>query len=623
MRGVRAAVLLTVLTACCGMVFAGEVERFALWTGMEGWIEEECQGYLVPAVETTDWEGFISEGNRVRGLEKGDRFRYVFDREGRFYLGVILVDDPDGIELLSVSLNGRRIGTVVGDDENGKALYSFEEAMTVKAGDALDFTCMAPVGCYRIYDLAFAKRRILPPKPSFNHIETWSPTAGDVDICWTTTGIVRTGRVEYGTPDSGQESVEAEMDGRNHRIRLRGLNPNAVYQGQIVTAWQGEALISEPFTFRAAPPKAAATIAQEIDLTVLESTDTPRCAWPATMGIPFQRGALAGAGDLELLDPKGNPAALQAVATSYWGDGSVKWATLSFLADSAGAEETEVYRLKARPGDVGNRIDSTPILKFAESSEGWDLRTSWLHFTMGKKGAVFFGRFGFDGNSDGEVSPAELVTGSETAGLVLESEDGQLWTCASPKVVEVEENGPIRAVVSCGGAMQGSGGDEEWRYQVRLTFWQGVPGMAVNATIWNGNEKPVFQRIRRVSFDVPLNVGDVPRGAFHGEALAPVPDGAPMCLFQDADNHYSQSGGAKVKAGERTPGFAAMSHGKGVASVLLRDFWQTYPSALAMDAAGLRVDLLPTLAPDAYTVEDTEGWFFRLYPWFDDGRRLR
>ena len=127
---------------------ASEAERLALWAGMDEWLEGEGEGFITPAVDTTDWDGFVSEGNRVRGTDTGNRFRYVFDREGTFYLGVILVDDPDGVEQLRVTLDGREIGTIVGDDESGKALYSFAEPVTVKEGDALDFTCMSPVGCY-------------------------------------------------------------------------------------------------------------------------------------------------------------------------------------------------------------------------------------------------------------------------------------------------------------------------------------------------------------------------------------------------------------------------------------------------------------------------------------------
>jgi exo-rhamnogalacturonan lyase-like protein len=616
MRGFVAAVGLVALTAACGTAFAGEVERLALWPEMEDWLEGEGQGYIVPAVETTDWVGFINEGNRVRGLDTGDSFRYVFDREGTYYLGVVMTDDSDGVERLKVTFNQREIGTMVCADDNGKALYSFSEPVTAKKGDALDFTCMVPVGCYRIYDLAFAKRPILPPQPSFEYFETWCARPGDVDICWTTSGIVGTGRVEYKAKNDWQKSAPSKAEGRNHRIRLGGLDSTAAYTGRIVTMWQGKELASKPFTFRAAPRKLAPTKTQSIALVVPEPTDAPRRAWPTTIGMPFSRGTLADAADLSLLDPKGKAVPLQAAATSHWDDGSIKWVTTSFLANSATAGS---YRLEAKSGIATRSGDASPVLAVVESTKGWGLSTGALSFTIAKTGAAFFGRYGFDRNQDGVITSAEVTTGSGASGLVLETGDGQVLTCAAPTTVEIKENGPVRAVVECAGAMQGERGGQGWDYLVRLTFWKGMPGMAANVTLWNGDQKPLFRKVRQVSVNIPVAGGAGLRGGFQGEALANVPDGTTMRLFQDTDAHYAQYLGAAVTEGERAQGLVTVNDGAGAVSLLCRDFWETYPSALELDATGLRLDLLPALVPDAYTVENAEGWFHRLYQWFDEG----
>ncbi len=109
------------------------------------------------------------------------------------------------------------------------------------------------------------------------------------------------------------------------------------------------------------------------------------------------------------------------------------------------------------------------------------------------------------------------------------------------------------------------------------------------------------------------------KGSFQGEKLAKVTKDVSMRLFQDQDRHYIQSIGAEEKEGERARGFVSMSQSSGLMSLLFRDFWQTYPSALELNTTGLRVDLLPALEPGAYTVENANGWFHRLYAWFDEG----
>ncbi len=616
MRKFTAIVSFVLLAAACGTVFAGEVERLALWPEMDEWLAGEGQGFMVPTVETTDWVGFISEGNRIRGLDTGHSFRYTFDRQGEFYLGVILIDDPDGIERLQVSFNGRDIGTIFGADDNGKALYSFAEKLTAKPGDVLDFTCLTPVGCYRIYDLVFAKKPITPPRPQFRFIETWSTKPGNIDICWTTTGIVGTGRITCKTVNSKPESAASQAEGRNHRIRLSGLDSTEEYTGRIITTWQGKELASEPFTFQAAPKKPASSQELSIELALPEPTDTPRHAWPVTIGIPFERGKLAQQDDLSLFDPQGRQVTLQTSTTSLWDDGSVKWVTLDFLANS-GANNT--YRLKSKSGGAVHNSKNAQLLIIEESPRGWDMTTGATSFTIAKSGSTFFGQYGFDRNRDGIISAAEWTYGAAASGLVMETEDRQILTCAAPKSVDVTENGPIRAVVESAGSMLGSDGDKGWRYLVRLTFWKGMPGMAVNVTLWNGDAEPLFRKVRRVSVNVPMAGAPALRGAFQGDTPAQVKEGEEMRLFQDQDSHYIQSCGAEKKEGERALGLVLMNQGEGTLSLLYRDFWQTYPSALELDANGLRVDLLPALAPDAYTIENAKGWYHRLYQWFEDG----
>ena len=56
--------------------------------------------------------------------------------------------------------------------------------------------------------------------------------------------------------------------------------------------------------------------------------------------------------------------------------------------------------------------------------------------------------------------------------------------------------------------------------------------------------------------------------------------------------------------------------------MVLRDFWETYPSAYVIDAGGVRVDLLPALPEDAYQGPEDAAWFYKLYGWCRDGKYL-
>ena len=259
------------LCACATAEIA--VVRYPVWNGAEALVTGKLEGFIVSAQATTDWHGFVDEGDRIRGELPGHSFSYAMPRPGAYYLGVILVDDPDGTERLEVSVNGKALGTAIALESGGKALFSFQEPVTLQRGDVLKYTCRSHVGYYRIYSILFAKQVIAPPVPAIENVTSWSPAPGTVDICWTTSGVAPTGRVLYG---ADQRSEAVSYVGRNHRIRLAGLDPTRAYEGRIVTEYRGREVASPPFRFRAAAPGPGPTKRLTIPLTVVEPTGAGR-----------------------------------------------------------------------------------------------------------------------------------------------------------------------------------------------------------------------------------------------------------------------------------------------------------------------------------------------------------
>ncbi|MBN2310470.1 MAG: fibronectin type III domain-containing protein, partial [Candidatus Hydrogenedentes bacterium] len=588
----------------------GAVERNALWPGLDDWVRGEGRGFAVCAVDTEDWRGFVSEGNRIRGEQPGDGFTYRFTKPGTFYLGVILVDDPDGTEHITVTHKGRELGTIIGDQSNGKALYSFSEPIHAQAGDALRFDCKTFVGCYRIYDLLFAAEPILPPAPSFKYIETWCPEPGTVDICWTTTAIVETGHVEYGLEGFSSRTGPDVYAGRNHHVRIGTLDPGREYQGRIVTAVRGERLVSAPFRFRAAYPLPPPTRAQSIALRILEPGETARQAWPATAGIPFARGALATVGDLRLFDAAGAAVPVQAACTCRWPDGSVKWATLTFPADTVVGGDPPAYRLEAKPDWPDAGPDSQAMATITETPEAWAVRTGALAFSVAKNGPGLFTRVAAGGAALPEGATLELTT-----------DDGRVAAAAAPDALAVDENGPCRLVLRWSGAFVDAQGDTGWAYCACVTAWRGMPALEVDVSVYNNRPDPPFAALRSLSVTAALDAADGLEAGLDPRALAPVA-GDGLRLLQDKDNHFVLEGGGRVEHGERASGLATLRWGQAGLSVAVPGFWQAYPKGLAVGPDALRIDLLPTLDPATYDDEDSTAWFGRLYPWFKDGAYL-
>ena len=338
----------------------------------------------------------------------------------------------------------------------------------------------------------------------------------------------------YGVFDLSDATEVSECRGRNHRVRLEGLDPGKTYQGQIVTSHEDEAIRSEVFTFLSVPPKPEASKALEIVIAVPEPTENARQAWPATIGMPFSRGVLADSGDLALYGPDGGSVTLQADTFSRWPDGSVKWATLSWLADTRVAGDS-VYTL--RPG--GERAPAaSPLVRVEETAASWRIEAGALAFDVAKDAADLLQNVGYDRNGDGIVADDERIASEEQSNLTVVGEDGTLYTCGPPDEAGllVEQNGPVQAIVKWSGSLVDGEGAPGWSYLARVRLWKGMPVLAINVTVGNDRPQPNHRALTSIALQVPLSGSGGVQGSLDGAPMSPVPDGG-MTLLQDKDNH--------------------------------------------------------------------------------------
>ena len=194
--------------------------------------------------------------------------------------------------------------------------------------------------------------------------------------------------------------------------------------------------------------------------------------------MPFSRGALGSVTDLRLVTINGQPVALQADVFSRWPDGSVKWAILSFLADTT-RDNRPGLRLEAVPGGAAPPA-AEPLLHVAPASNGYRLRT-----------ALF-----------------SLALDSRTSWEVVDGE-GRAWVCGEPDApgAVIESNGPVRAVVRLTGPLRpadGSAAESEWGYLARLTFYRGQPFVAAAVSLWRDRPDTSFGTVRSWTVRIPI-----------------------------------------------------------------------------------------------------------------------
>ena len=545
------------------------------------------RGFAVPASELT-LEGFEVEGGRggrIEGRKTGDSFSYTFDRQGTFYPAVEMVDSRSAIEELSVTFEGGEIGRIVAGHLDGRpALFCLQEPVAVEPGDRLVFTCKSDVDACLVSKVYFSTQVIEPPPARFENVAHWSPEPGVVDFCWTTNRGLATGHVEYGIDSLGESTEPSGYIGRNHRVRLSGLDPLRAYQARLVSEHDGASLVSEVICLHPVPVTPPPTKRFSVELTVPEPTEHARKNWPAKVGIPFAKGALGKLEDLRLFGAADRPELLQADLFSRWADGSVKWATIGFMAETRPGDAASSYRLEARPAWDNPAPRGSDVVSSAGTEGLWEL----------------------------------LVGGFN---LHLRGGDGELLIGKPPEsdAPRVEINGPIRAVVKWSGPIVDTAGKRRFAYLVRMELWQDRPAIGLDISVLNDQPSPRFQSVGSVVLRIPWQSAGELRGGFDNGPLETVSVDRRLAILQDRDDHYRIQTGDRTVDGERSQGVAVIQDDRMRLLAVMPNFWQTYPKGYAVGEAGLDVQVLPPLATDTYTREADGADFSRLYAWQKDG----
>jgi hypothetical protein len=572
---------------------SANVGREEAWDGLELWLNSGRRGYGV-FIGDLELAGFerVANGGRLACDQPGSSFTYVVKTAGRYWPALAMADAAGTMEELSVAVNGRRVGHIAATgSEDEPVLFCFRQPLKLAAGDRLCFTCVSRGVC-RVDKLLLATTPIVLPEPKCEHLAAWSAAPGTVDLCWTTSRRMATGQAEYGTDGFAHKTAPNDYRGRNHRVHLMGLDASKPYQARIVTEHAGRPVVSTTLCFRAAPPTPPATVADTIPLVIAEPTATPRAAWPTSIGMPFGRGRLARVEDLRLFDAQGKPVVLQAELFARWPDGSVKWAVLSFLADTGSQPVT--YRLQAKSGGVQAACGAA-LLTLCDTPAAWTLAAGGRRLTISKQHSFPLGGL-------------EVVDGAQVR-----------LTCgpADPTSVAVESNGPVRAVVKWSGPLVGPQGPAGWSYLVRVELWKGqFQQWDISVSSDLGPRK--FRTLRSISLLGPALKGPV-EAALGEMPIAPVTVQG-LSLVQDRDDHFTLRTPTGTQEGQHASGLAVLRAGAESLAVYVPHFWEAYPHGLSVGPDGLRVQLLPALSTDAYRDPASRQLFAKLYTWCADGQ---
>lgn len=345
-------------------------------------------------------------------------------------------------------------------------------------------------------------------------------------------------------------------------------------------------------------------------------------------GVPFSMGQVQPDDAFTLRNSKGVEFPVQSWQLAYWPDGSIKWAGFASVMES-GTSKLSLGVVKKSNASMKNTI------QIRENSEIFQINTGVSEIIIPKQGEKIIESIA--------VNDKPVSSGGRLICIKQEGPDVEVGVPPALKKyigniskVTMEQNGPVRAVFKIEGMHTSEDGESWLPFIVRLYFYAGMESVKmVHTIVYDGDQYKDFIRGLGVSFELPMKEEVHNRhvrfsgenGAFWDEPAQPV--NGRIKLYKDSTNLYErqllgkrlpdrsefsdnkqflldhwaswndfkllqhnadgfiiqkrtndQSSWIDAGAGNRSRGLVFAGDVSGGLAVTIRNFWESYPSAL-------------------------------------------
>lgn len=550
-------------------------------------------------------------------------------RAGTF-IPAVVVYDTGGAETYQMLLEGKPLGHfVAAEDDQRQRIYFLKEPVTFRGGEKLTLK-VGSVGQHITEDIMLLAKQ--PPvrgrKFEIQHIESGVARLKGKQVArltWITTWPAAC-TVEYWPLSTAADISASKLSSRqpatrppssappfapeilrytepaavaNHRVYLEGLQPGAVYGFRILAPKPDGAVVKSPdqkFVFRLLQPFAGTAKRERTPLRVENPYNFPlRQACIAT-GVPFSKGELGNPAHVRLLDPAGREIPVQIQPTAYWQDNSLKWLLVIFLADVP-AKTTAIYQLEY--GSSVKRHAFSSSLNLHQQGTQLLVNTGRLRVSFDTAQSALPIEIGFQ---EGE----RWRTAAQNPVAEIKDAAGHIFSTAHPpERIEMEESGPLRAVVKICGHHHNAEGKPFMAYIIRYVFYSGQIPFRVYYT-WGNDVDSDFTSFKGLSMRFPLSVESASNLQWTTSVDGQIRRGLrTLSLRQMEDNQCTWQGDQSPAAtGRRAEGWLDVSGAEAGLAIAVRDFWQLYPKAFVSKENALEVQLCPEFPAGTYDGRD-------------------
>jgi len=407
----------------------------------------------------------------------------------------------------------------------------------------------------------------------------------------------------------------------------------------------------------------------------------PALSAGVSWGVPLPEGKLAcPAGRIDpstsfsLKNDQGQVIPIQSWPLAYWPDGSLKWVGLSTVVDANSGTTFQLEPVKT----VNDDTIKTKV-ELIETGDDVQVNTGVLQCDIPKHGEQLI-RFI-------KMGGMEISTGGRLVCILQNGPSREVGTQPSKEKfignidkVTIEQNGPVRAVIKIEGKHVSESGNRSWLpFIVRLYFYAGQQSVRMVYTIiYDGDQQKDFIRGLGLVFDIPLDEQLYNRhirfsgenGGLWDEPCEPLNGRRPLDFREDLYSrqltgeriaeretfseqqqflidHWASWNDFKLEQlnadgfrvqkrtndestwvdagyGKRSGGMAFVGDVSGGLAICVRNFWQSFPSAL--EIRNVKTDTTQLKAwlwsPEAEAMDmrhyDTLAWGHGLIASYED-----
>ncbi|MHC4871516.1 MAG: exo-rhamnogalacturonan lyase family protein [Planctomycetota bacterium] len=350
-------------------------------------------------------------------------------------------------------------------------------------------------------------------------------------------------------------------------------------------------------------------VANVVPIVVKGNAATRFYPAPVKCGVPFPKGVLQSAEGVTLVDGDGKAVTFQTLVTATWSkdekDG-IRWLLIDFLAEK-GKEYKLLYgddskSAAVKDKDVGEIKDGKILIN-----------TGVLKTTCSENSLDLFTKIFTNSYRRGSIDPATTDKDSRWGGIYLEHAERGIFRSDLDKDVkiELEENGPVRAVIKAEGDYTNEAGEKFSKFIARIHFFKGRRNIKLEHTfIFTGNS--VKDKLRDIAVKIPMagKVSDKWSSTFTtmvtDDSIKAFPvDGKGSHFYQvmDSPDHrnfewlmYDGSTGEISPRYTRGQKIGGAFHGKTQQNTLIsvvKDAWQQYPIELEWNKGDATIHFWP------------------------------